>query len=38
LERYIDGRDGGRKTDLVEEVIDGVKTGKWTCPYGGRTW
>ncbi len=38
LERYIAGRDGGGKVSLVEEVIDGVKTGKWICPYGGRTW
>jgi hypothetical protein len=38
LERYVHGADGGGKTDLVEEVIDGVKTGKWVCPYGGRSW
>jgi hypothetical protein len=29
LERYVDGRDGGGKTALVEELVDGVKTGKW---------
>ncbi len=38
LERYIDGREGGAKTHLVEEVIDGAKTGKWVCPYGGRPY
>ena len=35
LERYIDGRDGGAKTQLIEEVVDGVKTGNWICPDGG---
>jgi len=38
LERYIDGREGGAKTQLIEEVIDGVKTGKWICPPGGRPY
>jgi|SoiMethySBSTD1v2_1073268.scaffolds.fasta_scaffold1164947_1 hypothetical protein len=38
LGRYIDGRDGGAKTQLVEEVLDGVKTGKWICPDGGRSY
>lgn len=38
LERYIDGREGGAKTQLVEEVLEGVKTGKWICPYGGRSY
>ena len=35
LERYIDGREGGAKTQLIEEVVDGVKTGLWICPDGG---
>jgi hypothetical protein len=35
LERYIDGRDGGAKTQLIEEVVDGVKAGNWICPDGG---
>jgi hypothetical protein len=38
LERYIDGRDGGAKTELVEQVVDGAKTGKWICPDGGRSY
>ena len=38
LERYIDGREGGAKTQLVEEGIDGKKTGKWICPDGGRPY
>src|SRR6185295_11190469 len=38
LGRYIDGRDGGAKTQLVEEVLDGVKTGKWICPDGERSY
>ena len=38
LERYIDGREGGTKTQLIEEVIDGNKTGKWICPHGGRPY
>jgi hypothetical protein len=38
LERYVDGREGGAKTPLVEEVVDGVKTGKWICPDGGRPY
>jgi hypothetical protein len=38
LERYIDGREGGAKTQLIEEVVDGAKTGKWICPYGGRSY
>jgi hypothetical protein len=38
LERYIGGRAGGAKTQLVEEVVDGVKTGKWICPDGGRSY
>ena len=38
LERYIDGREGGTKTDLVEELVDGAKTGKWICPYGGPSY
>jgi hypothetical protein len=28
LEREITGRAGGGKTQLLEEVLDGVKTGK----------
>jgi hypothetical protein len=38
LERYIDGREGGAKTPLIEEAVDGVKTGKWICPDGGRSY
>src|SRR5256885_6736819 len=38
LERYVDGREGGAKTQLIEEVIDGEKTGKWICPDGGRSY
>jgi hypothetical protein len=38
LERYVDGREGGAKTALVEEVIDGARTGKWICPDGGRSY
>jgi hypothetical protein len=38
LELYISGRDGGSKTELVEEAVDGAKTGKWICPYGGRSY
>ena len=38
LDRYAHGGEGGAKTELVEEVIDGAKTGKWVCPDGGRTW
>jgi hypothetical protein len=38
LERYIDGREGGAKTPLVEEVIDGAKIGEWNCPDGGRPY
>jgi len=38
LERYIDGREGGAKTQLVEEVVNGPKTGKWICPHGGRPY
>jgi hypothetical protein len=38
LERYIDGREGGAKTQLIEAVIDGAKTGKWICPDGGRPY
>jgi hypothetical protein len=38
LDRYIDGRAGGAKTQLVEEVIDEKKTGKWICPDGGRPY
>ena len=38
LERYIDGRDGGARTQLVEEVSDGAKTGKWICPDDGRPY
>ena len=38
LERYIDGRAGGAQTKLVEEVVDGEKTGKWICPDGGRSY
>ena len=38
LERDIDGREGGAKTQLVEEMVDGVKTGKWICPDGGRSY
>jgi hypothetical protein len=36
LERYVSGRKGGAKTQLVEEIVDGAKTGKWICPDGGR--
>jgi hypothetical protein len=32
LERYIDGREGGAKTQRIEEVVDGAKTGMWICP------
>ena len=38
LERYIDAREGGAETPLVEEVVDGVKTGKWIFPDGGRSY
>ncbi len=38
LERYIDGRRGGARTQLVEEVVDGRRTGKWICPAGGRPY
>ena len=38
LELYVDGRAGGAKTQLVEEIVDGVPTGKWTCPDGGRPY
>ena len=38
LERWIDGREGGAKTRLIEEIVDGQKTGKWICPYGGRSY
>jgi hypothetical protein len=38
LERYIDGREGGARTQLIEEVVDGAKTGKWICRYGGRSY
>jgi hypothetical protein len=38
LERYIAGRAGGAQTKLIEEVIDGEKTGKWVCPDGGRPY
>ena len=38
LELYITGRSGGARTQLVEEVVDGKKTGKWTCPDGGRSY
>ncbi len=38
LERYIVGREGGAKTQLVEEVVGGAKTGKWVCPFGGRPY
>ncbi len=38
LERDIDGREGGAKTQLVEEMVDGVKTGKWICPDSGRSY
>jgi hypothetical protein len=37
-ERYIDGREGGAETQLVEEVIDGEKTGMWVCPCCGRPY
>jgi hypothetical protein len=36
LELAITGREGGSQTNLIEEVVDGAKTGKWICPYGGR--
>ncbi len=35
LERDIDGREGGAKTQLVEEIMDGVKTGKWIARMAG---
>jgi hypothetical protein len=35
LELYISGRAGGARTKLLEEVVDGKKTGKWICPDGG---
>jgi hypothetical protein len=38
LERYIDGREGGARTQLIEEVVDGAKTGKWICRSGGRSY
>ena len=38
LERYIGGRAGGAKTQLVEEVVGRMKTGKWICPDGGRSY
>ena len=38
LERYIDGREGGAKTQLIEEVVDGMKTGMWICPDGGPSY
>ena len=36
LELYITGRSGGARTHLIEEIVDGKKTGKWICPDGGR--
>jgi hypothetical protein len=38
LERYMSGREGGAQTPLVEELVDGVKTGRWICPDGGRSY
>jgi hypothetical protein len=38
LERYVRDQESGGKTDLVEEVVAGLKTRKWVCPYGGPTW
>ena len=38
LERHITGRELGAKTQLVEEMSDGAKTGKWICPDGGRSY
>jgi len=38
LELYIDSRDGGAKTQLVEEIVEGTKTGKWICPDGGQPY
>jgi hypothetical protein len=38
LERYIVGRTDGAKTQLVVELVDGVATGKWICPDGGRSY
>jgi hypothetical protein len=38
LERWTDGREGGAQTQLVEEVVDGAKTGKWVCPDGGPSY
>lgn len=38
LERYTHGREGGAQTQLIEEVVDGARTGKWLCPDGGRSY
>jgi hypothetical protein len=38
LERYIVGREGGAKTPLIEEIVDGATTGTWICPDGGRSY
>jgi hypothetical protein len=38
LELELTGREGGSRTELVAEIVDGAKTGKWVCPYGGRSY
>jgi hypothetical protein len=38
LALWITGREGGAKTWLIEEVVEGAKTGKWICPLGGPSW
>jgi hypothetical protein len=38
LSFWITGRRRGGKTQLVPEEIDGVKTGKWICPFGGKSY
>jgi hypothetical protein len=38
LARWITGREGGAQTQLIEEVVEGKKTGTWICPLGGPSW
>ena len=38
LDLHISGRTGGARTQLIEEILDGKKTGKWICPDGGRSY
>jgi hypothetical protein len=38
LELHISGRTGGARTQLIEEILDGKKTGKWICPDGGLSY